>query len=159
MIMRPTHLPVCEHPEHADYEGREWVSNTGMNRMCWLYWNYPRAKAAADKAAAAPKTLVKVPNYGPGTEAMALTKLLGIEACSACELRAAQMNIWGVEGCRKNRALIVSWFAEASASRSWMVKVKAGVRAVSQPWFDPLDPFGCIVDEAIRVAEAKGVPE
>lgn len=59
-------------------------------------------------------------NTGPGAE---LEKLLAwfaqpSTACP-CKAHAAQMNRWGVEGCRKNLETITRWLLEAAAARGW----------------------------------------
>lgn len=36
-----------------------------------------------------------------------------------CEDRAKQMDIWGVDGCRKNRDTIVAWLVESAKTNGW----------------------------------------
>lgn len=91
------------------------------------------------------------PAVGPGTELTAMLKLIvDDESCSMCGLRAAQMNAWGVAGCREHRTEIIDWLMVAANERGWMVKIQAGVRARRHCL--PLS-IGGLVDEAIRRAE------
>jgi hypothetical protein len=57
---------------------------------------------------------------GPGAE---LKKLLAwfAEPSTACECgdHAAQMNAWGVEGCRANLETITDWLLDAAEQRGW----------------------------------------
>src|SRR5438045_703810 len=67
------------------------------------------AAAAAAKSSPAPAT-------GPGSELAAIFASMGIEptGCAGkCSGRQRQMNIWGIDGCRQNRQVIVSWMREA----------------------------------------------
>lgn len=65
------------------------------------------------------------------------------------------MDSWGVAVCREHREVIVKWMKEAAFSRWFNEQVRIGWSIAQQPWFNPLDPVGCIVDEAIRRAEAE----
>jgi len=64
------------------------------------------------------------------------------------------MDDWGVDGCLENREIIVKWMKEAAFSRWFHQQVAIGWSLAGEPWFRPLDPFGSIVDEAIRRAAA-----
>lgn len=70
-----------------------------------------------------------------------------------CLDRAETMDDWGVDGCRENREVIIKWMKEAAFSRWFKEQVRIGWSLAHQPWFNPLDPFGSIVDEAIRRAD------
>ena len=87
---------------------------------------------------------------GPGTELAAILTAAGAGECSACELRAAQMDAWGVDGCRANRATICGWLAQAAIRAPWGEAIRSGSYLRRQPWFQTCDPFGSLVDEAIR---------
>lgn len=67
------------------------------------------------------------------------------------------MDDWGVDGCRQHRDVIIKWMKEAAFSRWFNEQVRIGWALAHEQWFNPLDPFGSIVDEAIRrAAEASG---
>jgi hypothetical protein len=91
---------------------------------------------------------------GPGTEMVKLLKENGADAawCEGCKGRALAMDAWGVKGCQERRAEIVDWLKTAAAEKSWLEKAGVAWSLSQHPWFDPLDPFGCLVDEAIRRA-------
>lgn len=82
---------------------------------------------------------------GPGAELKIMLTDLGVspENCQ-CEQHAAQMNLWGVEGCKQHRLEIAAWLKEAAASAVTEFKVE-----------DPVEAFLPLVDEAIRRAEEK----
>lgn len=97
---------------------------------------------------------------GPGSELKAMLAQLGFEAGPACRCnqRAAQMDEWGVEGCKAHREEIVAWLRSEQAKRGWLEKARAAVAAVASGvafHINPLDPAGSLFDEAIRRAEIK----
>jgi len=73
------------------------------------------------------------------------------EGCG-CKERISQMDGWG-RACAGHRAEIASWLQEAAAERGWLEKIRTGVKLLAQPWFNPVYPYGSIVDEAIRRSE------
>jgi hypothetical protein len=97
----------------------------------------------------------------PKTKSIAGTKLkeilgeIGIkeEGGCGCGDRKNQMNDWDLQTCRENRNEIIGWLKKAASEKTWGKKLKAGTKLISQPWFNPIDPYGSIVDEAIRRAE------
>jgi hypothetical protein len=62
------------------------------------------------------------------------------------------MDTWGADGCREHRGEIVDWMQTAAESKGWAAKMAAGWKMLGESWFNPLDPFGSLVDEAIRRA-------
>lgn len=93
---------------------------------------------------------------GPGTELQKILKELGFnlkESCG-CGQRSKTMDEWGVEGCRKHRAQIVSWLKEAAAETTLQEQFRAAwTGLVGGIWLNPLDVFNGLVDRAIRQAE------
>lgn len=95
---------------------------------------------------------------GPGTELMGLLDSLGIterDGCG-CKANAKQMDAWGVEGCRKRLAEIVSLLRENASKLGWWKKLSTAAKAVTSGLafiLDPLDPFGSLVREAIARAQ------
>jgi hypothetical protein len=92
---------------------------------------------------------------GPGSEFKQLLAELGIEpdASCDCELHVAQMNEWGIEGCRRHRDEIVGWLREACERLGWKERIAAAAKAVTSGLafrLSPTDPIGSLVDEAIR---------
>lgn len=65
------------------------------------------------------------------------------------------MEQWGVEGCIAHRAEIVEWLRTAAEERGWSAVIAAAIEAVKTGeafTMNPLDPYGSLVDEAIRRA-------
>lgn len=93
---------------------------------------------------------------GPGTQLMKLLHHLGVHPGNCrCNKRAKQMDEWGPEGCRTHRDEIAGWLREEAASNSWRLLATALARTVTTGLvfsLSPLDPFGSLVDEAIRRA-------
>lgn len=82
---------------------------------------------------------------GPGLHLKAMLASFGLsetEACG-CGPRVAQMERWGVAGCREHRAEIVGWLVEGAQKRGADVDA-AGVAAIV-----------AVVDEAIRRAHSE----
>lgn len=98
---------------------------------------------------------------GPGTELKGILASLGINpgAECGCHARARDMDRWGVNGCRVRRTEIVGWLYEEAQKQKWPRLLEAARRAVATGLvFNArifIDPFGWLVDEAIRRAEAK----
>ena len=98
---------------------------------------------------------------GPGTELKKILASLGasvVKECT-CELLAAQMNHWGIAGCREHRAEIVEHLEKAAGELGRYEQVKAMLLAFATgiAWsIDIADPFGSLVDQAIKQAS---VPE
>jgi hypothetical protein len=95
---------------------------------------------------------------GPGSQLWKLLESLGVKhkVDCGCLGRAEQMNAWGVAGCRASRADIVAWMLAGKDDYGWSTIVKAGGMAVltGVAWrLSILDPYGSLVDEAIRRAE------
>lgn len=117
---------------------------------------------------------------GPGGFMMKLLRSFDIPSawCEGCQSRAAKMDQWEARGCRENRAEIVNWLKEAEVKYArdsakqvsedpaqeptkkqvqralYCERWRIGWKALREcPWFSLLDPFGSLVDEAIRLAE------
>jgi hypothetical protein len=89
----------------------------------------------------------------PGTklhEVLAEVGISGDDDCG-CSAFAATMNAWGVEGCRANRQVIIQRLQDAAINHGWDAAIAAPSLLI-KPWFNIVDPFGAIVDEAIRKA-------
>jgi hypothetical protein len=99
------------------------------------------------------------PPGGPGTELKALLASLGLRAggCS-CDRHAEMMDRNGAAWCRANRETVAGWLRGEANKRGWLARLGAAARAVATGLaftLDPLDPFGSLVDEAVRRAEEK----
>jgi len=87
------------------------------------------------------------PVHGPGAELLRLVRELRIGGLGcACNSAAAQMDAWGLAGCRARRTEISGWLLEAGVR----------IRALADPpeWLDCAQPGASLVDEAIRRADA-----
>jgi hypothetical protein len=92
----------------------------------------------------------------PGNELKKLIDDLGLEASQDCGCvdKARKMNLWGAEGCRVHRAAIAAWLKESAAATSWLEKAATAAKLIGKSWFNPLDPYGSLVDDALRRAVA-----
>lgn len=73
-----------------------------------------------------------------------------------CNEMISKMNRWGITGCREHRAEIVEHLKAAYKETSWADFAAASAKAITSGLafkINPLDPFGSLVDEAIRLAE------
>jgi hypothetical protein len=103
---------------------------------------------------------VPAPPHGPGTELKALLTTLGIEPTGGCTCNAKvlQMDIWGIGECRRRRDEIAGWLRDRQTEWGLSDKLTAVGRAFLTGLafrLSPVDPFGSLVDEAIRRAEAQ----
>jgi hypothetical protein len=95
---------------------------------------------------------------GPGAELRKLLIELGVEGFEGCGCgsKAAQMNRWGVEGCRENFDAIRGWIADAQAKAGWLATITAAANAATSGLamqIDPLDIPGSLVRLAIERAD------
>jgi hypothetical protein len=100
---------------------------------------------------------------GPGSQLWRLLEQLGIQhqANCGCLDRAEQMNAWGVAGCRAARAEIVAWMEAGKDKYGWATVAKAAGLALVSGVASRLsltDPYGSLVDEAIRRASLNRDP-
>jgi|SRR5579884_3095117 len=139
-------------------------------RPCWLFAHNREIRLAwggDDKVSAADHRPVHRPDYahrpqapdiGPGTELTKLLDSLGIKKAVGCQCgaKAAEMNAWGVAGCKERRDEIAGWLRDNAKQHSLWNKTKATVLAFTQGvalQLNPADPFGSLVDLAIQRAE------
>lgn len=97
---------------------------------------------------------------GPGGELAEILRTMAVEAGPGCDCKArqAQMDAWGVAGCREHRAEILAWIEDGAPRWGWVEKLKAAALAVKSglAWrLSPTDPYGSLIDLAIDRAEAK----
>lgn len=111
--------------------GEPWVRRRDC-RHCWLYWNHPGYRRLWNDPADQPR-LPKPSARGPGTELKKLLAELGITnfAGCSCDAKAAQMDEWGVEGCRANFETIRGWLSDAQAKAGWIATIKAAMRVAT----------------------------
>jgi len=97
----------------------------------------------------------EAPPPGPGRHLHWLIEELAIRPDNDCGCLdfAAQMDAWGVVGCRAHRAEIVARLKLAFKKIDWVQTMVAYRKLRQADWFRYLDPFGSIVDEAIRRAK------
>ena len=99
---------------------------------------------------------------GVGSQLWKLLSELGIEHRSDCSCLdwAVRMNNWGAEGCRLYKKDIINHIKSSSKSYGWGDITKAVTKAISSGLAFRLsitDPFGSLLDEAIRLAEENEV--
>lgn len=104
------------------------------------------------------------PGKGPGTELQKILKSLGINPKPSCDCngKAAQMDFWGVAGCREHRETIVGWMRAGQDKWGWTEKLRAAANAVASGLafqLDVRDPFPALIDESIRRAEVAAAEE
>lgn len=107
---------------------------------------------------------------GVGSQIWRLLAEIGVQHDPRCDCLgwAEKLNAWGVAGCRLARGEIVEHLQTARREYGWARSILAAARAVADavgdlaagrhPWLNPLDPYGSLVDEGIRRAEAASVP-
>lgn len=133
--------------EEEAARGRQWVlTRRATNQYGMAVWSCD------------PKALPLC--SGPGTELADILRSMGIVSGNGCDCKARQatMDQWGVETCRQNRAVILSWIEEGAPRWGWADKLKAMALAVASgvAWsLSPTDPYGSLIDLAIERAEAK----
>jgi hypothetical protein len=117
----------------------------------------------ADSLKKPTRTLPRAPQHGPGTELKKLLAELGITSFKGCdcESKAAQMNRWGVEGCRERFYTLRGWIVEAQEKAGWLATITAAANAATSGLalqIDPLDVPGSLVRLAIERAESNIPP-
>lgn len=102
------------------------------------------------------------PSFGPGDALKELLESLGIssEWCEGCTQRRAQMNRWGVSGCRQNVDVIARWLADAAREAGPREQLRAAWGAVvGGLWLNPLDPYRGLANRAIDAAEQRSAAD
>lgn len=150
--MRPLHEVYQHHVQHpgrtTEQQWQQILAELGIDPQ----------EAQAPNAKQAP-----VPIGGPGSELKALISSLGIQPKPECGCNklAAEMDAWGVAGCRARFHEIVGRIQDNAAAWGWSLALsapKVAVNAVTTglAWkLNALDPIGSLVTEAIRRAETK----
>lgn len=106
--------------------------------------------------------------HGVGSQIWRLLGQIGVKHDPNCDCMgwAEKLNQWGVAGCRLARAEIVERLQHARKQYGWARSIQAAARAAAnaagdlaagrRPWLNPLDPYGSLVDEGIRLAQQAG---
>jgi hypothetical protein len=69
-----------------------------------------------------------------------------------------RMDLWGVEGCKRNRELAIRWLREGAPRWGWRERIAIAAKAVRTGLafkLDPRDPYPGLVDEAIHREEQR----
>lgn len=95
-----------------------------------------------------------------GTIFKSLIDGLGIDSAEGCNCEALriEMDLLGVDGCKQQRARLISSLRKNAEKVSWLAKVKAIPPALASGLafrVDPFDPIPGLFDEAVRRAEEK----
>jgi SAM-dependent methyltransferase len=96
---------------------------------------------------------------GVGSHLWRLLSSLGIEHRDDCDCLAwaERMNAWGPVGCRQQRAAIVQHMRDSASHYGWGSLAAAAAKSITTGlvWrLNPLEPYGSLLDEAIRRSEA-----
>jgi len=105
-----------------------------------------------------PKLEKIITGDGVGSYTWRILDEIGIKHDSSCSCLywAERMNNWGPEGCRKYKAEIVEHFKNSSKNYGWGELTLAAVKSIQTGLafkINPLDIYGSLLDEAIRLAE------
>lgn len=155
--------PACECPDSGGFCPR-YVLNQSPHHvhLCRTSPAYQEKWARQKAEGRTPVPVVANPPApvvpavpGVGDHLKALLESVGIKAGSgcACEDMRQTMNALGVDGCRANRVAIVNHLEVQAKGVGVVEKFRAAVLAVATGLafrLDPRDPFGSLVDEAIR---------
>lgn len=175
LLKRDGVVPLCADDAHAVCRARhEFVTLSAPGTVAsglaigWLRENDPDASAEIGRLHGygireTLQAVAKNPDGGPGTELNGLIAGIGVEEKPGCACKSLmyQMDVWGVSGCRENRKEIVTTLKANYQRYGWGDVVKAAATAVANGLafkLNPLDPWGSLTDEAIRLAEAKALP-
>lgn len=95
---------------------------------------------------------------GVGSQIWKLLEKLGIKHNAGCGCLdwAERMNLWGPELCDKNRAQIIEHMKNSAKNYDWGDISVAVIKAVKTGIafrLSILDPYGSLLDEAIRLAK------
>jgi hypothetical protein len=95
---------------------------------------------------------------GVGSQMWRLLQKIGIKHTSSCPCLswAEMMNSWGIEGCRLYKKDIINHMKSSAKSYGWGNITKAVGKSISSGLAFRLsitNPFGSLLDEAIRLAE------
>lgn len=152
--MTTTTLPACKWRGAPTRRGRHPCSSPLLRTAaCGVTADFCRSCPAADRDL--PPALAGRGRGRPGAELAAMLSSLGLhgEQGCGCDDFAAEMDRWGVEGCRARAAEIAAHLRVQAERVGRAAKLKAGLLAVTQGL--PLTYEG-LVEEAIRRAERKG---
>lgn len=97
---------------------------------------------------------------GVGSRLWFLLEKLGIKhkASCGCIVLAEKMNSWGIDGCNKNRKEIIDNMSKNAKLYGWGDIGKAVTKAIFSGLAFKLsikDPFGSLLNEAIRLTQEK----
>ena len=95
---------------------------------------------------------------GVGSQLWKLLSNIGIKHTTSCSCLewAERMNLWGPELCDKNRAQIIEHMKNSAKNYGWGDIGIAVIKAVTNSIafrLSILDPYGSLLDEAIRLAK------
>lgn len=98
--------------------------------------------------------------FGPGTELAALLASIGIKELPGCgcKKKMAQMDRWGVNGCKERFEEIVGWMRDGYDKAGLLAKVRAAAFAAATGLafkLEPGNPLPGLIREAIRRAQEK----
>lgn len=152
----------CE--RHKCWKTRQWQKLCQTRADYRRAWDEGRGPGQVKGGTPGKTTVTRKPAQQPrrtkgvGDHLKDVTAELGItmkQGCSCASL-AAEMNRRGPDGCRAKREKLVAEMVKNAQRYSWGDVAWAAVNAVKTglAWhINPLDPYGSLLDEAIRRAE------
>lgn len=146
----------CE--RHQCWKTKAWVKLCKTREDYRTVWDEGRGPGQA-VTDAKPATTRRRRVKGVGDHLKELNAELKIRMKQGCNCPAllAEMNALGVDGCRQNRTRLVKSLAENAAKYTWGETFTAAVNSLKTglAWqIDLLDPYGSLLDEAIRRADS-----
>lgn len=94
---------------------------------------------------------------GPGAFMLMLIQSLDVAPADCqCNMRAHQMDLWGVEGCQEHLDEIVGWLRMEFKRLGWINRLKVRKNAVLNGmvfYINAVNPVPSLVKESIRLAK------
>jgi hypothetical protein len=137
-------------------------ANPVQFRVCWSQYAHLLRRVAAPPIAVRLQAIRA--GTGVGSQIWLLLESLGVRHTPdcVCLTYAERLNAWGTAGCRLARAEILQHLRDNAGRYGWSAFATAAAKAVTTgavfSWLKISDPYGSLVDEAIRrAASAPGL--
>ena len=139
----------------------EWQKLVDTNKIyhkAWLDGTFPPSHGPYKMAPPSRRLKSSTGRKGVGDHLEDITSELKIRMRQGCKCKSlsAEMNRLGPNGCRKNRTRLVSGMKKNAQQYTLVDIMTAAIMAIKTglAWkIDLLDPYGSLLDEAIRRTE------